>query len=455
VVDKDNNRLDGHLDPEDDKGPHGRANNHFAKVFVPMWFRTRIGLFVLCIWALTAASGLAVTVVPLLFGRVLLAKLVGISQEINDVHAFSIGVTTLALAGFAVQSRMEMLRYAQHARTSYSQAMGTMTQRMAMGTKRAAAVIYTYTMLVFWIPTILALSLELYLIIPLHTYIQLRHNYYQSKAVLTNTTTPIISSINQHNTVEVSQNVTVPASLMHQQRGPSTHVTASSFRNTLGSPYTVHALQSWILGLLYTRILIRLLLTRFPAARPTRALQMIVARGWLNPNARIATKCFIVPFSVIGFLIIIAPAGLGLLVNNALSHCSESGNVAQPVSLLASLLNLAISYGKTLTADEITRLTYPAISMLGLGVFGVVALVKAVGNWRRRIRDEVYLVGERLHNFGEAKPPLEDGKIDKGKGRAMEDGKVEKEQVRAMEDVVDGLDDLRATVEAIVGDQAA
>lgn len=434
VVDKDNNRLDGQPDEEDDKGPHGRANKHFAKVFVPLWFRTRIGLFVLCIWALTATAGLTVTVAPLIFGRLLLGQLVGVNQEINDVHAFSIGMTTLALAGFLVQARMEILEYVRHARTTYNQAMGSLTQRMVKGLKRATAVIYTYTMLTLWIPTILALSLELYFIMPLHTYVQLRHNYHHSRAALQNITAPTTSLLQHQNTIEIAQNATIPASLIQQQLEPTTKAASSSLQNTLGSTYTVHALQSWILGLLYTRILIRLLLTRFPIARPTRALQAVVARGWLNPNARIATKCFIVPLTVVGLIAILAPAGLGLLVNNALSHYStEPENI--DASLLMLLLNLPLSYAKTLTADEITRLAYPAVSVLGLAVYGLFALVKAIGDWRRKIRDEVYLVGERLHNFGEAKPPVEDPRVDKGKRRAVEE-------------IVEGLDELKVTVDA-------
>jgi len=439
VVDKDNNRLDGQPDEEDDKGPHGRANKHFAKVFVPLWFRTRIGLFVLCIWALTAAAGLAVTVVPLLFGRVVLEQLVGLNQEINDVHAFSMGVTTLALAGFLVQSRTEIFGYVHNARTTYNQAMGSLTQRMIALTKRAIAVIYTYTMLTLWIPTILALSLELYLIMPLHTYVQLRHNHHHSRATLQNITTPTTSHFQHHNTIEIAQNVTVTGSSVQQQLETATNTMSPSLQNTLGSVYTVHALQSWILGLLYTRILIRLLLTRFSTARPTRALQAVVARGWLNPNAHVATKCFIVPLTIVGFIAILAPAGLGLLVNNALSHYStESENL--DASLLVFLLNLPIAYAKTLTADEITRLAYPALSVLGLAVFGMATLIKAVGKWRRRIRDDVYLVGERLHNFGETKPPVDDGRVDKGKQRAVDE-------------IVEGLDELKATVDAIVGDE--
>lgn len=39
------------------------------------------------------------------------------------------------------------------------------------------------------------------------------------------------------------------------------------------------------------------------------------------------------------------------------------------------------------------------------GVLGLAAYILALAfrGWRQRIRDEVYLIGERLHNFGERK----------------------------------------------------
>ena len=54
--------------------------------------------------------------------------------------------------------------------------------------------------------------------------------------------------------------------------------------------------------------------------------------------------------------------------------------------------------------DERARLyryAYPWCAAAGVGIGLVLLGARAVGRWRRRVRDEVYLVGERLHNFGE------------------------------------------------------
>jgi E3 ubiquitin-protein ligase MARCH6 len=52
------------------------------------------------------------------------------------------------------------------------------------------------------------------------------------------------------------------------------------------------------------------------------------------------------------------------------------------------------------------RFSFPAIAGLAamFWAFGVVGAV--VKKWRASVRDEVYLVGERLHNFGEFRPPV-------------------------------------------------
>ena len=52
----------------------------------------------------------------------------------------------------------------------------------------------------------------------------------------------------------------------------------------------------------------------------------------------------------------------------------------------------------------------------------VTLLSRAFSGWRRKIRDEVYLIGERLHNFGDGKRANGKGK---GKGKAREGSAVE------------------------------
>ena len=63
------------------------------------------------------------------------------------------------------------------------------------------------------------------------------------------------------------------------------------------------------------------------------------------------------------------------------------------------------------SADEdpetmLFRSSYALTALLGLAFWGGRAVARGTKRWRARIRDEVYLVGERLHNFGEGRPPV-------------------------------------------------
>jgi E3 ubiquitin-protein ligase MARCH6 len=66
-----------------------------TKVYIPPWFRVRIALFVFTIWIFAAAAGISVTIIPLMFGRYLFSLFLPKDVEMNDIHAFSLGIYTL------------------------------------------------------------------------------------------------------------------------------------------------------------------------------------------------------------------------------------------------------------------------------------------------------------------------------------------------------------------------
>jgi len=53
---------------------------------------------------------------------------------------------------------------------------------------------------------------------------------------------------------------------------------------------------------------------------------------------------------------------------------------------------------------QVWRFCYPGVAGAGAGVAFAREVVRVVKRWRLLVRDEVYLIGERLHNFGERKP---------------------------------------------------
>ncbi|KAJ9645756.1 hypothetical protein H2199_002796 [Coniosporium tulheliwenetii] len=317
-VDANNRRKDG---KDEHSGVHARRSDMTTMVYVPPWFRARIALFVLTIWAFAAATGVGCTIVPLLFGRTILSFLIPSSVRINDIYAYSVGSYILgSLAYITTRHRTLLAHLASLTSRPTSSARLTLT-RLLDTTTRILSILYVYTTLLLLLPLAFAILLEFYLLIPLHAYLA----------------------------------------------PDQTHI--------------IHLIQDWTLGFLYARIAARILLFD-RASRPARALRAVVRDGYLNPDARLATRGFVLPLATLFIIVIGTPWCLAHALNVTYYAAADQE-----------------------TQRWIYRMAYPAVLALAVGCWCVWGLVRATGRWRGRIRDEVYLIGERLHNFGERKPP--------------------------------------------------
>ncbi|MCJ1400804.1 hypothetical protein MMC11_004012 [Xylographa trunciseda] len=328
-VDENGDRIDGL--PEKDDGLHSRGNKMFTKVYIPPYFRFRIGIFIVLIWLFAAITGVGITIIPLLFGRYVFARLIPNHLRMNDIYAFSIG--TYLLGGplyllFHYRERLSSL--AKDARHYISTSPHTTSQLMDFlrSTTRYAILtlrfVYFYFALIILLPSLFALLMETYLVIPLHTYF--------------------------------------------------------SPPSTTSSRHTIHFIQDWTLGVLYLKMAGRLILW-YVNGRPAMALRAIVAgpqHSWLRPDVRLATRAVIFPATLVMVLGLTTPLGLGWLANKTVF-----------VGLHATVQQIVYRY------------SYPVVAGLAVGTAGCVALARALGGWRGKVRDEVYLIGERLHNFGE------------------------------------------------------
>jgi E3 ubiquitin-protein ligase MARCH6 len=318
-VDEQNERVDGVWDRDD--GIHGRGSPLFKKVYIPPFFRVRIFLFILSIWLFAACTGVCITLVPLTFGRRLLASMVPSHLRMNDVYAFSIGIYILGSALYALlHLKPAFLRFKAFLTNNTLDAQLALFRAVSMG-KQTMKVLYIYTATLFVLPTLFALIVELYFIVPLHTYFA-----------------------------------------PHE-------------------PHIFHFVQSWTLGLLYVKLCSRLILW-YVGSRPAEALRAIGRNGYFNPDVRLATRCFIFPATFLSLVLLSLP-------------------------LLGAKLILAL--GKTSwSSDEqvirtVYRLSYPALLYLLGMALATWGMARVMEGWRQRIRDEVYLIGERLHNFGDRK----------------------------------------------------
>ena len=340
-VDEDNNRLDGH--PDSDEGLHGRKNDMFTQVYIPPLFRLRISAFIFLIWLFAAATGVSMTIVPLVFGRFVFAKVTSNHLRMNDIYAFSIGMYILGGALYGVLYHRQIATYLRDTVTPHAPTITTFVRKSATIFVRLLGLLYTYAAFGILLPALLSLLMEFFFIIPLHTYFR--------------------TSFTNLNTVSSERHI-------------------------------IHLIQDWTLGVLYLKMAARVILYNTPS-RPASALRNIVRNGWLNPDVRLATRGFILPALITITTALAAPLALGWLANATILH--------------------------TYSAEDdifkacVYRYSYPGVLAIGFACTFVTLLVRAFAGWRRKIRDEVYLIGERLHNFGDSKRVK-----GKGKGKARE-----------------------------------
>ncbi|MCJ1473033.1 E3 ubiquitin-protein ligase march7 [Lambiella insularis] len=328
LVNEDGERADGQADK--DEGLHGRQNKMFAKVYIPPFFRLRVGVFILLIWLFAATTGVGFTIIPLLFGRYVFAHLIPSHLRMNDIYAFSIGIYLLGSPLYLlIHYHTNLFNLLQNVSSILALSLPNLTtvrqllSRAAHHALHALRLFYFYSALIILLPSLLALLMETYLVIPMHTYFS-----------------------------------------------PNT------------PPHTIHFIQDWTLGVLYLRMAARFVLW-YANARPAQALRSIVAaprHSWLHPDIRLATRAVIFPATMVLLLALTIPLAIGWLANRTI--------FASKGELLAGI---------------VYRYSYPVMAGLAIGLAGCVQLGRALRGWRGKVRDEVYLIGERLHNFGERK----------------------------------------------------
>lgn len=143
-----------------------------------------------------------------------------------------------------------------------------------------------------------------------------------------------------------------------------------------GQLHVVHVVQDWTLGVLYVQMAIKLTLWQ-PHSWAAAVLNSVFRDGWLRPNVSIATRALILPLSLLTVVAVVVPLTLG------------------------GALRWTVFYTRGEAQSNIYRYAYPTTLLVVLAVWTVHLVLRRVAVWRIHLRDEVYLIGERLHNFRE------------------------------------------------------
>ena len=352
---------------DNSKAFYDKNHESFTLVYIPPHFRLRISALVILLWLFAATTGVSVTILPLVFGRFILARLTPQDLRMNDIYSISLGLYILGGAGYAILNLSRFRTYLNNKVSPHTSNIKATAQKAGHVSLHILRLVYTYSAFTLLFPGLISLLIEFYLVIPLGTFLA------SFRTNLPKEPLSIASSFS-------SNDANVPSLLSRPM---------------------IHLIQDWTLGVLYTKVIGRLILWSGPS-RPATALRGIVRHGWLNPDISLATRGFILPATIVVAILVAIPAAIGWLASRTfLSHLASRSDYARTC---------------------IYRYAYPAALAAAVAGLLLWVLGEAFGRWRRRVRDEVYLIGERLHNYGEARRGSGSG--DKGKGKEKE--KVER-----------------------------
>ncbi|KAK5050642.1 hypothetical protein LTR84_003924 [Exophiala bonariae] len=335
-VNERNERIDGHIDHT--IGIHGKGDKRFVHVYLPPNFRSRIAAFILLLWFYAASTGIVFTIGPLLLGRVIMQWLSASDLPPNDLHAFTLGVHIFALIAFCMVFARSAVDHVKNRSLHFFNHHGEAVVQAISTTKYVVGLTYLTTFTAIVLPCVVSTILELYLYIPLYTYLAT-----DRQSASTNSTTP-----------------------------------------ANGQKATIFILQTWTIGLLYLRLCLKAFLKYVDEASPAGiALRAILRQGIWRPDVELASRAFVLPATVVCFTALAFPLA-----------CAK---------LVISVLGVEKS-----AQTRIYRVAYPTILGLSLVWYGAWMLQRQISTWRAKIRDEVYLIGERLHNFHEGKPHIKE-----------------------------------------------
>jgi E3 ubiquitin-protein ligase MARCH6 len=314
-VSEDNERID--VTDDQDAGMHSKISDMFTSVYVPPSFKTRVALFIFLIWVFAATTGVGTTILPLVIGRRMISSLFPSHLRVNDIYALSIGIYTVGGIAYAIlYCRQGLTIIKDRLRPYIDSPQRAIPEAYSMAI-HVLRLVYVAVAFSLFLPSLFALVTELYVLVPLHTYLG----------------------------------------------GGQAHV--------------IHFVQDWTLGVLYVRMALKFILWN-SRSRPAAALNAITRDGWLNPDVKLATRAFILPAAALALFTLLSPLPLGFL------------------------LNATVFYGATTSLQAMVyRYCYPGSLVATMLLWCAYLLRRQIDVWRISIRDDVYLIGERLHNLGE------------------------------------------------------
>lgn len=345
-VNEKNERIDGEEDKE--TGMHGSKDDRFTLVYIPPNFQARITTFIILLWMFAATTGVAFTIGPLLIGRAIIRPLSSNDFAPNDLYALTIGMHVCGALLYAI--------------AYYGKARAWVKEHTASVQVRIRFYLYPTAKYVLGLlylgaaacvlPVVFSLLAELYIHVPMYAFL---------------------------------------SSDWESQQIPELN---ASYFMTL--PPTIFILQTWTVGLVLARVMLREGLGDPESSRPARAVKAIIRQGVFTPDVKLASRALILPTVLLASVLWLAPLALGRLLNTFF----EVEDVYQRAAIY--------------------RCSYPGSAAMVGSIYLMLAMKRRLVMWRTKIRDEVYLISERLHNYQETR---------EGNAKAKSEAKIRTERV--------------------------
>ncbi|MBE3046043.1 hypothetical protein IMZ48_26585, partial [Candidatus Bathyarchaeota archaeon] len=308
--------------------------DQYKLAYLPPNFKMRLVYFIVLLWVFAAVTGVGLTIVPLMVGRRLFKALLPDHVRTNDIYAFSIGIYVLGTLAYSVLRAgvitAKLRVWAAKAGAAFLDPGAP--RRAASIVSRWLQFVYVYFNIFIFFPLLASTLMELYVIVPLHTY-------------------------------------------LHPPReGAAPHE---------AGVHTIRAVQAWTLGLLYLKLASRVLRS-WEHSRLAIASRAIFRRGYLRPDVALLTRAFVLPAVLLAVVAVLAP----------------------PLVVVPAIKRVLRAVGGSEYAGEralVYRVSFLVTATVGLAALVAWNMIGAFRGWKARVRDEAYLVGERLHNFGVVK----------------------------------------------------
>lgn len=158
------------------------------------------------------------------------------------------------------------------------------------------------------------------------------------------------------------------------------------------SQHHVRIIELWTMGLLYMRLLVKLSHSFLHNTRFNVAREAILMRGWHDPDIKVLTKAFVLPGLLLAAAAVLVPPGLVAGLE------------------MYGFFPAAVADTPELVAERILRYrhSYPVVAFFTiLAKYGTL-LRNSFDSLKAQVRDDTYLMGERLQNY-DGSPPQASG----------------------------------------------